>query len=414
MLQPEQAKKRFRNILLWMLASLVWPVVALMVVAVMGMFGVKSLWITMGIAGLAWLAIFVAMVVSLWRTAADVEVTPWASLWVLVPWMGYFLVGMLFLEPLKYMYDGKPADKKLPGTWGLIKESFKFAYADLKPASKTTIWYVYLALATGVSASLTVIWMPYAIVHFFVVLALAVFTAWVSIKLFLEISARESGNAPKGDEGELSKRGILPYFVTAFLTMLITVGPMFAAILVSLVIVTIAGIGISAMSGTSSPNMLGILAAGAIPMLMVAGVFIALFFASMVWAVFKGNQYAFILPVLFLEGGYAQAGTPNKGHFKVSSETLAESARIVKNRWWGVYWKNQLFGLTVGLSVGVLLQLVVMLLIAVMNATIGNKLALNVSATLVSNVFEGVMQMALMPLGFAFQLKMYRAFKRTA
>lgn len=417
MLQPEQAKSKFRNLLLWLALALLWPMLALVIATVFGVAGFKSMGILLIALGLIWLAIFVWLVVFLWRLSPHVQVTPWASLWVLFPWLGVFLVGMLYLEPLKYIRDDKPADKRLPSTWGLIKDSFRFFYKTLGDSSKTTIWYFYISLAIGVSAGLTTLWAPYVVLHFIFALALTVMTAWVSVKLLLELAARESGGEPKGDEGETSKKSLAAYFAMALQVMLITIGPMLAAFMVSFVLMAVAGFGMAAAKGDSSSTagLLSLMAQSALPLIFVGFVFVVLFLASIIWAFYKSNQYAFVLPVLMLEGRLQEsAGTVKKGLFKISSESLNESVRLVKGRWWGVFWKNQLFGMTVGITLGLAMEIIMLALVGLLGLAISNKTALGLSATVITGAVQGAGQMLIMPLVLIFQIKLYRAFKRTA
>lgn len=415
MLQPEQAKTTFRNILIWLGVAIFWPMLAIVIATVLGVADFNYMNLALIALGLIWVAINVWIIIYLWKLSPEVGITPWASLWYVTPWLGTFLVGMLYLEPLKYIGDNKPQDKRLPATWGLIKDSMVFSLKNFKKYSKTAVWYLYIALGTSLSAVLALFFSPYFFIHFLLMIGMVVFTAWVTIKLMLEIAALDSAREPQGDEGQTAKMSLVEYFALTLLIMVITAGPLIASVVVSLVLMAGAGLGMTLASGKSSAGLLQMMANSALPLIIVGILFAILFIASVVWAIYKSTQYAFALPALILEDR-PQTGNPaDRGAFKLASNALTKSTAWVTKRWWGTFWKNQMFGMTFGLGLVIVVQILSLAIIAITSLLFKNSaLGSQASATLLSGALQGALQMVMMPVAFAFQIKMYKEFKRTA
>lgn len=415
MLQPDQAKTTFRNILIWLGVAIFWPMLAIVIATLLGIADFNYMNLALIALGLIWLAIYIWIVIYLWKLSPEVGITPWASLWYLAPWLGTFLVGMLYLEPLKYIGDNKPQEKRLPATWGLIKDSMVFSIKNFKKFSKTAVWYLYVALGTSLSAVLALFFTPYFFIHFLLMIGMVVFTAWVTIKLILEIAALDNAHEPQGDESETSKKSLVEYFALTLLIMVITAGPLIASVVVSLILMAGAGLGLSLANGDSSAGLLQMMANSALPLIVVGLIFAVLFIASVIWAIYKSTQYAFALPALILEDRPQIDNPAGRGAFKMASDSLTKSTGWVKNRWWGVFWKNQMFGMTFGLGLVIVVQILSVAIIAATTLFFKDSaLGGQAFTTILSGMLQGGLQMVMMPVALAFQIKMYKEFKRTA
>jgi len=125
-----------------------------------------------------------------------------------------------------------------------------------------------------------------------------------------------------------------------------------------------------------------------------------LFLASWVWMIYKSVQYSQSIPALLMDG-------------KTGMMALRESARIVKARWWGMLWKNQLWGLVIGAATFAVLM-VAGIILAIPVFFLSGSSDVDSLNELLSQALQGGVQMILMPLTFAFVIKLYKAFKKTA
>jgi hypothetical protein len=398
MLKPAEAKSMFRSSLWLLLAIVFWPIISGIISGILAFVGFESLELIALALAIIWLALFVWFIAKLWKIAPETGVTPWAFLWIFLPVFGVFIVGMLFLEPLKYMADNKSASERLPLTWGLIKDSWKFFFNSLKTTINTSIYFLYLGLILGVSGALVGLWAPWGILHFFVAIAAMLASLWISIKLFYVVLRLDEGKAPKGDEKDLATKKLGQYIWVAILVGLITAGPFLLIMVVaglfaaSSVLPFIGGSGaeISTMAEMLQENI-GMLIGGGV-------VFGVLLVASWIWMIYKSVQYSQAIPALLMDE-------------KMGLMALKESGRIIKHRWWGMLWKNQLWGLIVGaatfallMAAGIILAIPVFFL-----RSSGYAGAMN---ELLSQALQGGIQMILMPLTFIFIIKLYKAFKK--
>lgn len=399
MLKPEEAKSLFRTTLTILITNIVWPLIAGIaagVAAVMEMsMGLVSLTLV-----IIWLALLIWLIVQLFKAAPHAGVTPWAFLWLLIPVVGVFLIGMLFLEPLKYIADNKPAGERLPLTWSLIKESWKFFYSSLQQTIKTSVYFLYVALILGLSAAITILWTPWTILHGLLGITAALATLWIGIKLFLEIAALESDKNVSGKESSQASSLFGSYLWVTILVALITIGPLLLVLALFFMFSLSSIIPALGGSGAEMTNLIDSLRNNVV--LLVGGGLIGmvLFVCSWIWAIYKSIQYALAIPALLVN--------QNKG-----MAALQESARVIKKRWWGMFWKNQLWGIVVGgltfvlmLVAGIIMVLPALLLKSGKSATIFSEL--------LAQGAQGAIQMLIMPLAFIFIIKLYSAFKKTA
>ena len=400
MLNPTEAKSMFRKNLLLLLAVILWPFAAGIIFIISYAVNFKSF----ALLGLGFFAIqlvlLIWLIVSLWKSAFDAEVTPWAFLWIFLPFFGPFIIGMLFLEPLKYKADNLPAGKRLPLTWGLIKETWAFTYKNYQPLIKTSVWFLYLFLIYGASTVLSSVWLPYSIIHFFVFWVVIGFMIYFSIKLFLEVMAIETGKNLNNKEGELVKKLYGPSLWVIFLAFVVAMLPFFVIMVLGLVLI-VSQIS-SLIQGTSEElGALFMLAAQNGPVAIILGLLtMLLFFAAWIWAVYKFNLYGFVLPALYMDD-------------KHGMEALKESERIVKNRWWGLFWKNQLWNIVLQGAMMVLVLAVTIILVIILLVFRSTSYQLPLTQFL-SNALNGVIYMFTMPLITAFLIKLYKGFSKSA
>jgi hypothetical protein len=400
MLKPAEAKSLLTGSLGLLLAIALWPIFSGILAGVLAALGFESLGLIALALAIVWLGMFVWLIVKLWNIAPHVGVTPWAFLWLFFPVGGIFIIGMLFLEPLKYIADNKPAGDRLPLTWVVIKDSWKFFFSSLKSTVNTSIYFLYLGLALGVSGALVSLFPLWGVLHFFIALAAMFASLWISIQLFYVVLRLDDGKAPKGDEKDLATKKFGAYVWVAILVTLITAGPFFVILIIGGLFAMSSFLPLLGGSGTEITSVLELLQQN-IGMLIGGGVVLGiLLVGSWIWMIYKSIQYSQAIPALLMDE-------------KSGMAALRESARIIKNRWWGMLWKNQLWGLIVGgatfallMAAGLILAIPVLLL-----KSSGYAGAIN---ELLSQALQGGIQMVLMPLTFIFIIKIYKAFKKTA
>lgn len=382
-----------------LLAIVLWPLFSGILAGVLAALGFESLeLITLALA-IVWLGLFIWFIVRLWKIAPEIGVTPWAFLWIFLPVVGVFIIGMLFLEPLKYIADNKSAGERLPLTWALIKDSWKFFFGSLKTTVNTSIYFLYLGLALGVSGALVSLWAPWGILHFFIAFAAMFASLWISIKLFYIVLRLDDGKTPKGDEKDLATKKFGSYVWVAILVALITAGPFLLILIIGGLFALSAFLPLIGGGGTEISSAVEILQQN-LAMLVGGGIVLTVLLAvSWIWMIYKSIQYSLAVPALLMDE-------------KPGMMALRESARIIKHRWWGMLWKNQLWGLIVGgatfallMAAGLILAIPILLL-----KSSGYAGALN---EILSQALQGGIQMLLMPLTFIFIIKLYKAFKRT-
>jgi hypothetical protein len=400
MLKPAEAKSMFRGSLGLLLVIVLWPIFSGFIAGILGAIGFKSIELISLALAIIWLALFVWFIIKLWKIAPEAGVTPWAFLWIFFPVIGVFIIGMLFLEPLKYIADNRPAGERLPLTWGLIKDSWKSFFNTLKTTINTSIYFLYLGLGLGVSGALMGIWPMWGFIHFFVAIAAMLASLWISIKLFYVVLRLEDGKALKGDEKDLASKKFGSYIWVAILVALITAGPFILIMIIGGLFALSSILPLIGGTGAEISNIAELLQDNVSVLVGGGVIFGLLFVASWIWMIYKSVQYSQAIPALLVDNNSGMAA-------------LKESSRIIKRRWWGMLWKNQLWGLIVGaatfallMSAGIILAIPVFFL-----RSSGYAGAVN---ELLSQALQGGIQMILMPLTFIFIIKLYQAFKKTA
>jgi len=384
------------------LAGLLWPFAGLVLTAILSAVGVKYMGLVLLAVLFVWLALFVWLFVRLWQTAKELGVTPWVTLWLLLPVFGLFFIGMLILEPLKYTADAKPAGRRLPLTWTLIKETWKFYARHFKVSLKTAIWYLYLFLGLGLvyallnflSPNLTKLW-PYVLF-----LPSTLVGLWIMLNLLNRTALLEKDGS--GSAKLVGLRTYLSFLWVTILTVLISMGPMIATFLI-IASVWFVGGGLHLLS--SGAASAGISPFGALSNPLTLVLFLALgsvlLIPSWLWLMYKSaiwNNLA--MPVFLLDGkkGYA---------------ALKECDRLAKGRWWGLFWKNQLAGMVFG-AYGMLISLGMSVTAILLSSLFRLLHAGQILTDFVGQGLNGVIQMVMMPLLAAFAIKLYQAFSKTA
>ena len=397
MLDALQAKTKYRSTLAILLISVLWPFIAGILLVILGLLGIKNLGISMIVLGIIGLALLVWLIISLWKLAPQIGLTPWASLWTLVPIWGVFIVSMLFIEPLKYTGDNKPADERLPLTWPLIKDSLLTFKATISLTTKTTIWLLYGSLVLALATTLMTIWPVFGILYFLCLVAFTVLAIWVSIKLILEIKGLDQANKIAGNEGQTAKGMILPYIWVGILTSLMVISVPAVCLIITLISGLLAGAGIEQIIKNFST--LG--TAALFNMASIIGAFLVILAAIVVgtfWIIYKSNQYSFVAYAFTLQG-------------KKGMEALRESARIVKHRWWGLIWKSSLWGMAIG--VGALAFYIIIGLVALILSFMPGQVGKYISQFIIQGL-SGAFQVVLVPAILWFQYKLFKAFSNTA
>jgi hypothetical protein len=400
MLKPAEAKQALMSNLGILLVLVFWPLFTAVISGILNIIGFESTWMIGLALVLIWLGALVWFIIRLWKLAPELNVSPYASLWLLLPFVGVFFVAMLFLEPLKYISDNKPAAKQLPLTWSLIKESWKLYNTNFKLLIKSAVGFIYLGLILGASAGLASVWTVWSIMHL-VISILSIFaTMWISIKIFFTAAQLDEGKTPSGNETQLANKNFWRYFIVGLLVIIITIGP-FATILV------LAGIAATFLAApmfggdpTMASNALQSLQDNMVLLVGGGSLFAILFLASWVWMIYKSIQLSQAVPALLLNG-------------QTGMSALRESSRIIKNRWWGMFWKNQLWGYVIGMGYFVLaLAMGIIIVIPIILIQFTDYAA--PLTEIFDQVLGGALQMVLAPLAFIFMIKLYRAFRKTA
>lgn len=401
MLDQTQAKLSFRTTLSLLLAAVFWPVVAAFITSLLALVGVKNLGLVLVLMSVVWLALFVWLFIKCWKLAPEASTTPWATLWLFLPFFGIFIVAMLILEPIKYLADNKPIDKQLPTTWKLIKETWKFYTENFKASIKISLFFLYTYIVVGAIMAVVAYFRPLWVNIFPVILVipLSVMSAWITLKLLRHTADLESGQLlePLKDSG----RKLLS-FVWIFIEMIgIGAGPLILVnIIFSLTFVMIVGWSAFFKDATEIIRTIS-LGASAITLILAIFVWGVLILASVAWLIYKTAVWnSFAMPTLILQD-------------KKGIAALKESDRLAKHRWWGLYWKNFMSGLVFG-GYSMLISLGMSVAALVLTAIFQ---ALNMGyifTEFMGQALNGVVQMIIMPLLIVFTIKLYRAFLKTA
>ena len=125
-----------------------------------------------------------------------------------------------------------------------------------------------------------------------------------------------------------------------------------------------------------------------------------IFLASWVWMIYKSIQLSQAIPALLLDGA-------------MGMNALKESKRIIKNRWWGMFWKNQLWGYVISLAYLVLAVTLGLILFIplLLTQSIDSMTPL---IEVFDKILDGFLQTLLAPLAFIFIIKLYKSFQKTA
>jgi len=400
MLKSTDAKSMFMSTLGLLLITIFLPLFSGIVAAILFATGFKSVEFVSLALALVWLGLLIWLIVKLWKIAPEVGVTPWAFLWLFLPFAGVFIIAMLFLEPLKYTADNKPTSERLPLTWVLIKDSWKQFIGTFKLTINTSVYYLYLGLILGISGALVSFWPLWGLLHIVITIVALVAYFWITVKLFYEVLHLDEGKKLKGNEQNLATKKVGQYIWVGILIFLITAGPFLLLLLIGVAFAITSFLPILGGTGAELPTImesvrdnLGLLMGGGI-------IYLLLVLVSWLWIIYKSIQYSQAIPALLADG--------HDGYF-----ALKESARIVRHRWWGMLWKNQLWGMVISVAsfavvavAGIILMFPIMML--------KNSGYVAPVSELLNQAFHGAFQMLLMPLTFVFIVKLYKAFKKTA
>ncbi len=400
MLKPAEARQALMSNLGILLVLVFWPLFTAVISGILNIIGFESTWMIGLALVLIWLGALVWFIIRLWKLAPELNVSPYASLWLLLPFVGVFFVAMLFLEPLKYISDNKPAAKQLPLTWSLIKESWKLYNTNFKLLIKSAVGFIYLGLILGASAGLASVWTVWSIMHL-VISILSIFaTMWISIKIFFTVAQLDEGKAPKGNESQLANKNFWQYFIVGLLVIIITIGPFATILVLTGIAATFLAAPMFGGDPTMASNTLQSLQDNMVLLVGGGSLLAILFLASWVWMIYKSIQLSQAVPALLLNG-------------QTGMNALRESSRIIKNRWWGMFWKNQLWGYVIGMAYFVLaLAMGIIIVIPIILIQFTNYAA--PLTEIFDQVLGGALQMVLAPLAFIFMIKLYRAFRKTA
>ncbi len=399
MLDATQAKKLFRNTLTLLLVTVFWPAIGVLIISITALISTKAVNIVSIILAAAWLALFIWLIVKFWKIGPQVEITSWGALWLLLPVFGIFIVSMLYLEPLKYITDRS----NLPLTWKLIKDTWSEFVKHVKPALNSAMWLLYGSLILGAVLFLTAIWPIFYYLYVIAGIGFVFLALWVTMKIFLVMYNLDTDGKIKGDEGRISIKKFWSMLWIAILTLLIVVGPVLLAYALYFLGLLGWGKGLAAVIESfesNSQNIFPLLANVGLGIAFLIAL-VAMIFAGFIWIAYKSTQYKLALPALLFQD-------------KKGMEALHESARIIKNRWWGFFWKNLLIGMTAGALLGIVLQVAIGIILAAIFAVlpkgaVGN--GLNGFLTLAG---QGAMQIILVPFLLLFGAKLYKAFVKTA
>jgi len=402
MLDVTTAKKTFRQTLALLLVTIFWPIVMGLFLIIAAIISEQSVTAVSAIFSIAWLVLFVWLIVKLWKIGPQVGVSSWGALWLLFPVLGIFIVGMLFLEPLKYIAD----KSNLPLTWNLIKDTWHEFNKYLKPSINSAMWLLYGSLILGAVMLLSAIWPIFYALYAIAAAGYIALTLWVSMKIFLAMYNLDTDGKVKGDEGKISLKNFWSMIWIAILTILIVAGPVVLAYLIYTVGVLVSGMGMfSTLSalGTdtqSASTALAMLANVGLGLLLLV-ILVVLMIGGCIWIMYKSNQYKLTMPALLLQG---KKGMP----------ALNESARLIKNRWWGFFWKNMMIGLTAGALLAIVLQIVIGIILAILLALLPKGAVGNGVGGFLTMAGQGAMQIILVPFLLLFEVKLYKAFVKTA
>lgn len=385
MIDQTQAKKQFRNLLLLILAGLLLPKIGIAAAITAAVLGSDFAPVLGLVTILLWLGLFIWIFAALWKTGGKIGVTSWAALWIFFPFFGVFIIGMLFLEPLKHLADGLPAEKRLPLTWDLIKDTWAFYGNNLGKTYKISVYYIFVSiLHAAILAPAYYFGMTqYAIASVVAVVPISLGSIWVSLLLLSQIRSLEEGTSyqPMPPKEGLTKSGL--FLLTALLSALVSAGPVLIATAFLL------GGGALRTSG----------AGGNLPALTLIVGGAILLIPALAWLIYKSMVYnSFGLTLLAFE---QQWGTSN----------LKAATRLAKSRWWGLFWKNQMAGLTFG-AFGMLLSLAMSILVLILTVVFR---ALNLGQVInifLTTALNGTVQIILMPLMLSFSYKLYKAFRK--
>jgi len=245
--------------------------------------------------------------------------------------------------------------KPLPGAWQLIVDSWRMFTATWNQTTQITIWFLYVGLAAFAVSVLAKLNPWAALLDIPVQIAAVIVSLWCGIRLFLALLNLVDGK-PVGDlkTGATQAWGM-------FLPMVLV---------------------------------------GLLQGLVIFGGFIVL-----------------IIPGIYLSVALAYAQLAYVDQGVRGWQALSFSRELVRDRWWGVFWRN----LTSSLVMGLGLSLIVLLVLGIFGLAAGpeqffamadpnNEDPLLSGAT---SLLDSILQAAFLPFILGFQVRMYRVLQKT-
>ena len=245
--------------------------------------------------------------------------------------------------------------KPLPGAWSLITDSWTFFTKTWNDTVKVSIWFLYGGLAYFGSSVIDAYMPELSILSFLLMLVAAFFMIIGQFRLLKAVLAIESGKSYPVNRAEIETA--VRSFPSAFWIMLLQA----LIVLAGMVLLILPGIYLSILLTFST----------------------LMFFA------------------------YGKRGT----------NALQASRELVNGRWWGTFGRLLLGGLVFGIGVGIVAGIAALILTILARPLTGAAMAEGSSRDILFqgslDLFQAVIQAAVMPLFVAFQVKVFRALERT-
>lgn len=336
---------------------------------------------------LTWIGLWVWLLIKLWKTGPLVGMSSWDMLWIFFPFFGKLIIAMLFLEPLKRIADNKPPEKTLPLTWNLIKDTWRSYIENFNKTFKTSWLFIIVSIIQGTILAPAYYFgeIPYIIASVAVVIPLVMGNIYLTLMVFSHVKSLEENNPYQPPQPKDTIRQALSFLWIGLLIVVI------AALPLMLAIGLIFG-GIALQTYSLGGNALQIT-------LIVAGAVLAI--PATIWSIYKSTIYnSFALPVFVIEG-------------KKGLQNLKTNESLAKKRWWGLFWKNQMAGLTFG-AFGMLISLALSILVLVLTVLFRLLNLSNVINIFLTTALNGATQIILVPLMMTYSLKIYKTFKLTS
>lgn len=239
--------------------------------------------------------------------------------------------------------------KPLPSVGTLISESWKLFTSTWNTSVKTSSLLLYVGLAYFVGGLLTKVNANLAIVSSIISIAAAVFTAWISTRVFMTMLNLEAGKQPlpAAEEGKKAWSLFLPMVWVGFLT--------------------------------------GLVVFGASLLLILPGIYfgVALYFGQL------------ILIDQNVRG----------------TQALAASRALVRGRWWGTFGRVLAGGIVFGLLMGLVMAIVIGVVSMVAGGSQMD--STDSLLTGILQLVQMIVIAGLMPLMTGFQVKLYRMLQKT-